>query len=587
LQKLGHEIALAPNFGVQGGAIEMGGMRVYPLYRDKLGQDVLAAHAKHFEADLVIGLYDLWPYTTDFIAGLKRPLATWFPQDSYPPCPTVVERAMQVDYPIAMSKFGVESMKEQGVDCYYIPHGVSVDVYKPLDKAECRKQMGLPDDKFIVLMVAANQSYPSRKAFPENLAAFAEFHKLYPESMLYLHTTRKPRGAAWDGIELDLLVKALGIKDCVQFAEEYGLVLGLPDTEMAKAYGSADVLLSASMGEGFGIPIIEAQSCGLPVITTKFSSMTELTFNGVTVAPLQRAWTAINTWQAVPSIQGIIAALEYIHQRPAEEAQKAAIAGRQAIVKEYAWPVIMDAWKQFLEGVERGEMPSQERLYRCTINGLEFDAYDDKLSFTVNCVTAELQADHYGFEAVTVEPRDVILDIGAHVGVFSIYAAKKWPEARILAYEPSPTNYARLLRNLEMAKVTNVEPFNLAVTADGRDISLSLERGNTGGTSAFRKVNGHLVEQAKSTTLDQIVDGLSPFVGDQPRVKFLKIDAEGTEHEILTSASCLDRIDYLSGELHINSYLEKQGYSIAGLVQHCESILGPQRVTTTSCRMDE
>ncbi len=580
LQQLGHEIALAPNFGLQGGAIEIAGMRCYPIWREKVGNDVLAAHAKHFGADLVITLYDIWPYNADLAAGLKRPWAAWFPQDSYPPCPSVVERARQVDYPIAISKFGVESMREQGVDCHYIPHGCSVDAYKPLDKAACRAELEIPDDKFVVLMVAANQSFPSRKAFPECLAAFKAFHVEHPDSLLWLHTTRKPRAQAWDGIELDLLIEALGLKDAVRFTEEYSLVLGLPDTQMAKIYNAADVLLSASMGEGFGVPIIEAQSTGLAVITTKFSSMPELTFNGVTVAPVQLAWTALNTWMAVPSIEGITAALEYIHQRPLEQAQEASAAGRRAVVRDYSWPAVMEGWREFLAFVESGKKPSQERLYNCAINGITFGAYDDKMSFTVGCVASELAADRYAFEGITVEPGDVILDIGAHVGVFSIYAAKKWPEARILAYEPSATNFERLERNLVLAGVTNVEAFNLAVTADGRDINLSLERGNTGGTSAFRKVNGHLVEHAKSITLDQIIENLE-------RVRFLKIDAEGTEHEILTTSQYLDRVDYLSGEFHINSALAEQGYSIAGLAEHCKQFLPSERVCYSSCRMDD
>jgi FkbM family methyltransferase len=591
LQQFGHEIALAPNYGIAGGALDMGGMRVYPPWRDKVGKDVLAAHAKHFGADLLISLYDLWPFDSHFASRLPCRWAAWFPQDSDPPVADVVARAREADYPIAMSKFGVESMRKAGVDCHYIPHGCAVDVYKPMDKAACRKELSLPEDKFIVLMVAANQSYPSRKAFPECLMAFKAFHDKHPDSLLHLYTTCKPRYFSGDGItgiELDILIHALGLDDCVTFANEYGIILGLPDTEMAKIYNSADVLLSTSMGEGFGVPIIEAQACGLPVVTTAFSAMTELTINGIAVDAYQKMWIqGGNTWQATPSIQGVADALETIYSRTAEETRQASTVGRQAIVQDYSWPVIMDHWREFLAHVEKGEKPSQERLYHCAINGIEFDAYDDRLSFTVPCVESELKADAYHFEGVTVEPGDVILDIGAHVGGFSIYAAKRWPQARILAFEPSTTNYQRLLRNLELAGVKNVEPFNLAVTSDGRDINLSLDRNNTGGTSALRKANGHLVEPAKSTTLDAIVSGLGKFIGDYPRVRFLKIDAEGCEHEILTTATCLDMVDYLGGEFHINSYLQKQGYSIAGLAEHCKGILGPQRVTFTSCQMDE
>jgi FkbM family methyltransferase len=588
LQKMGHEVAEAPNFGFQGGAVEANGRRIYTLWREKIGQDIIPHHAQHWKADLFISLYDLWPYDSSFAARLKVPWAPWFPQDSYPPCATVVERAKQADYPIAMSKFGVESMAEQGVDCLYVPHGVDTIVYSPMDKSAARKALNLPDDKFIVLMVAANQSFPSRKAFPENLSGFARFHREHPDSMLYLHTTRMPRGQAWDGIELEQLIRSLGIQDAVTFTDEYRMAIGVPDEEMAQIYNAADVLLSASMGEGFGVPIIEAQASGIPVITTDFSAMTEITFNGIRVKPLQESWIAINTWQALPPIAGIHQALTMIYEQPEEDKRKAAQAARQRIIQDYSWPVVIEQWRVLLEGIERGDKPSPERIYHVNIKGVEFDAADDKQSFTVNCVASELAADTYKFEDVDIQPGDVILDIGAHTGVFSIYAAKKWPEARILAYEPSPTNYDRLIRNLEAAGVTNVEPHNLAVTADGRDIELSWERSNSGGTTAFRKVNGHLVEKAKSTTLDAIIDGLGgPFVGEITRVRFLKIDAEGAEHEALKASTLLDRVDYLSGEAHINSYLESKGHSIAGLHKHCAQFLAPERVTLTSCQMDE
>lgn len=590
---MGHEVALAPNYGFQGGAVEANGTRIYPLWREKIGQDILPFHAQHWDADLFISLYDLWPFDTDFAARLKVPWAPYFPQDSYPPCPTVVERAKQADYPIAMSKFGLESMAEQGVDCALIPHGVDTTAYSPADKTAARKAVknfcGIDlEDKFVVLMVAANQSFPSRKAFPENLSGFARFHKDHPDSLLYLHTTRMPRGQAWDGIELERLIHALGIQDAVTFTDEYRMAVGLPDDEMAKIYNAADVLLHASMGEGFGCSIIEGQSCGLPVITTDFSSMTELTFNGVKVKPLQESWIAINTWQALPPIAGIHQALNMVFEQPAEDKRKAAQAARQRIIQEYSWPVVVEQWRVLLEGIEHGEKPSPERAYHVNIKGIEFDAYEDRQSFTLRCVESELAADSYKFNDVTVEPGDVILDIGAHVGVFSIYAAKKWPEARVIAYEPSPTNYARLIRNIEAAGVTNIEPHNLAVTADGRDIELSYERSNSGGASALRKVNGHLIEKAKSTTLDTIIDELSgPFLGEIKRVRFLKIDCEGAEHSVLTTTNYLDRVDYLSGEFHINSTLEQQGHSIEGLAKYLQDYIPAERLTYSRCRMDE
>ena len=53
--------------------------------------------------------------------------------------------------------------------------------------------------------------------------------------------------------------------------------------EMADWYGVLDVLAGCTYGEGFGIPIIEAQACGVPVITTKASSMEELNPYGISL----------------------------------------------------------------------------------------------------------------------------------------------------------------------------------------------------------------------------------------------------------------------------------------------------------------
>lgn len=588
LRQLGYEVALAPNFGLQGGLIQADGLDVYPLYRDNLAQDVLPRHAKRFGADLVITLYDVWPYSIDFANSLKTPWCAWFPQDSYPPAPIVLERLRTADYPVAISRFGQQSVMEQGIACDYIPHGVDVNVFKPLDKAECRKQFEIPAEKFVVLMVAANQSFPSRKAFPEALAAFAEFHRAHPNSVLHLHTTPMPKGKMLEGIELWSLIQALGITDAVIFTDEYTMCLGVPDTEMAKIYNSADVLLNPSMGEGFGVPIIEAQACGIPVVTTAFSSMPELTINGIATEGYQQSWTLLNTWQVTPSISAIAEALEAIHSRADDESVQQAKIGRSVIADRYAWPVIWEHWHKFLGEIETGRLAPTERLYHHNINGIELDVWDDRLSFTTGCVAAELRADRYGLESIDFQPGDIVIDIGAHVGLFAMYVAKRWPGVKVYSFEPSPTNCERFVRNTAELS-DSIFLTQMAVTADGRDIELALDRGNTGGTSAYVKVNGHLREAAQSVTLDQIIAGFQePFINSpDAQIKLLKIDAEGAEYEVLTTATCLHQIEFIAGEFHINGTLQRQGYSIPGLYKHLQQYFPVDHITYSSCQMSE
>jgi glycosyltransferase involved in cell wall biosynthesis len=101
----------------------------------------------------------------------------------------------------------------------------------------------------------------------ENILAFALFAKTRPDALLYLHTEARPLG----GIDLVALTQAAGIDSKqVIFADQYGHRMGVPDDIMAQIYSRTDVLLSASAGEGFGLPVLEAQACGTRVIVSNF-----------------------------------------------------------------------------------------------------------------------------------------------------------------------------------------------------------------------------------------------------------------------------------------------------------------------------
>jgi glycosyltransferase involved in cell wall biosynthesis len=78
---------------------------------------------------------------------------------------------------------------------------------------------------------------------------------------------------------------------------------------MSMLFNSFDVLLNPSAGEGFGVPIVEAQACGTPAIVTDFSAMSEVCGAGWKVDH-KRRWTTQRAWQAEPDIDGIYSALE-------------------------------------------------------------------------------------------------------------------------------------------------------------------------------------------------------------------------------------------------------------------------------------
>jgi len=146
----------------------------------------------------------------------------------------------------------------------------------------------------------------------------------------------------------------------------------------------------------------------------------------------------------------------------------------------------------------------------------------------------------------------------------SVYLAKRYPNARIIAVEPVPENYTRLLRNLEKNNITNVLAINKAVTADGRDVEIAGNiNNNSGGSSIY--VDG-VSRVVQSITLEEIA-------GDHDTIDLLKIDCEGAEYEILFTAD-LSNIQAIRGEVHYNEAFKRVGYTPDRLLQHLRQSVG-------------
>ena len=227
-------------------------------------------------------------------------------------------------------------------------------MFKLGSKSEAREVLEIPQDCYLVTMVAANKGFPSRKSFPEALQAFARFHQRHSDAILYLHTTRKPFGSDGQGIYFDDLIDELEIpRSSVAFAPEGELVVGIPDEQMARIYQASDVLLNPAMGEGFGLPIAEAQACGCAVITTDCSAMSELTINGIACKPLTRWWQpGLNYWWQLADVNTIRDAMERLYCRLADVVQENARQGAEYIETVYGWDTVRDMyWKLFLERV--------------------------------------------------------------------------------------------------------------------------------------------------------------------------------------------------------------------------------------------
>ena len=66
-----------------------------------------------------------------------------------------------------------------------------------------------------------------------------------------------------------------------------------------------------------------------------------------------------------------------------------------------------------------------------------------------------------GFE---IKPEDCVIDIGANIGIFSLYAAKRAYKGKVYSYEPFNPHYNRFVKNISLNNLSNVKAFNLAIS---------------------------------------------------------------------------------------------------------------------------
>lgn len=224
-----------------------------------------------------------------------------------------------------------------------------------------------------------------------------------------------------------------------------------------------------------------------------------------------------------------------------------------------------------------------ETTVRVDIAGVELTLRDWEGSNVLAIVPKEILDDDYRLKEIEFRPGDVVIDIGANIGIVAIYLAKTHPGIRIVAIEPVPTTFGHLQENINLNAVSNITALNCAVTKDGRDLRMIVNPGHSGGSTGHLrdlKQPGHYNLTVKSRTLDGIFDEYVP-----ERCRLLKIDCEGAEYEILSSARCLNRVDHLGIEIHHNDFLTSQGHTPEGLLSEVSKAIPRERIAYTTTPM--
>jgi FkbM family methyltransferase len=141
----------------------------------------------------------------------------------------------------------------------------------------------------------------------------------------------------------------------------------------------------------------------------------------------------------------------------------------------------------------------------------------------------------------------VFLDIGAHIGVFSLTVLELFPDALVFAYEPAPSSFPFLVQNIELnGAQERVRAEREAVTDRNGTVDLFTDDSASSVSSLGLPRPGHRKAPVRSVAFDDIVRRCPQ------QIDFMKIDCEGGEYDIILGASpdSWQGVRYLALEYH-------------------------------------
>jgi len=187
----------------------------------------------------LVTVHDLFSLHRSFVSRIKREL--------------VKRSLVRADKIIAVSEFTKKEVESVGIDesrIEVVPMGVDISLYKPMDRETCRKALGLSNEEKYILVVSSNAPH---KRMDIAKKVFYEVRK----SLDNVKLLKLGYGTTLDGE---------GIINLGWLSEE----------DMPLVYNASNVLLHTSEYEGFGMPLLEAMACGIPIVASNKASIPEV-----------------------------------------------------------------------------------------------------------------------------------------------------------------------------------------------------------------------------------------------------------------------------------------------------------------------
>jgi D-inositol-3-phosphate glycosyltransferase len=230
--------------------------------------------------DLWIGI-NLWQAVKPFKESIGFKFFVYTPIDSYGLFPELNASVSEWDGLATYTEFGKEELLKMGYEkpIGIIPHGTDFTQFFPIDPLECRKELGVPADVFIVFNGNRNQP---RKRIDLTVKGFIEFAKDKPDARLWLNMGAKDMG--WEIIPLFKRVARDAGYDpagkLILTSPHFSTHNCLPIEKLNKVYNSADIGINTCIGEGWGLVNTEHAAAGVAQVVPDHTSLKEI-FNDI------------------------------------------------------------------------------------------------------------------------------------------------------------------------------------------------------------------------------------------------------------------------------------------------------------------
>lgn len=325
--------------------------KMYPAMAygsDPFGSHRIAELVQNIKPDVVFVVNDIWVAITllDRIDGLKEEqgfkTCVYTPIDSYGLFPELLPAIDKWDRLITYTEFAKQEIELMGytkpIDV--IGHGTDFSKFFPIDKQQCRKELGVPEDVFIVFNGNRNQP---RKRIDLTIKGFVKFAKDKPDARLWLNMGKKDMG--WELVPLmkrvarDEGYNATGklILTSPHFSTDNCLSI----EQLNKVYNACDIGVNTCLGEGWGLVNTEHAATGVAQVVPDHTSLQEI-FDGVRRISIE-SWETDRNYgleRGQPSPDDFAAILNhYYHNR--EELQMAGEWCYERVHEEqFTWPFI-------------------------------------------------------------------------------------------------------------------------------------------------------------------------------------------------------------------------------------------------------